>query len=219
MKTAYQFATGCTAAAGMILSLIAIPDPLKAEGRDGFNNSRAAIERPQPVAYQPESRQGLPTYSPQEIMAAGHNFFGKTTSGFAKVVDHSFGYQGAPTAYIVGEEASGAILGGLRYGEGTLHMKNGHRQKIYWQGPSLGFDVGGNGSRTMVLIYKMQSPEQIFDRFGGIEGSAYLVGGAGVNFQRSRELVLAPIRTGIGARLGANIGYLKYTRQPTWNPF
>ena len=203
----------------MLLSLVAIPNPLMAESRDGFENSRSALERPQPAAYQPASGQRAATYSPEEIVTAGHNFFGKTTGGFAKVVDHSFGYAGAPTGYIVGEEAAGAFMGGLRYGEGVLHMKNGHQQKVYWQGPSLGFDFGGNGSRTMVLIYKMQSPEQIFDRFGGIEGAAYLVGGAGVNFQRSKELVLAPIRTGIGARLGANIGYLKYTRQPTWNPF
>ncbi len=219
MKTAYQSAAGCLAAIGMILTLIAIPDPALAEGRDDIDRNTSALISPRPAAYQPASRQNPPSYTPQEIMSAGHNFFGKTTSGFAEVVHHSFGYAGAPTAYIVGEEAAGAFMGGLRYGEGVLHMKNGTKRKVYWQGPSLGFDVGGNGSRTMVLIYKMHSPDQIFDRFGGIEGSAYLVGGAGINFQRTKELILAPIRTGVGARLGANIGYLKYTREPTWNPF
>ncbi|MEM7425910.1 MAG: DUF1134 domain-containing protein [Pseudomonadota bacterium] len=219
MKKAYQFAAGCLAVIGLVLSLAVHSGSASAEGREGFNRSSSALVKPRPAAYQPPSQGNPPSYTRDEILSAGHNFFGKTTSGFAEVVHHSFGYAGAPTAYIVGEEASGAFMGGLRYGEGVLHMKNGTKRKVYWQGPSLGFDVGGNGSRTMVLIYKMRSAEQLYDRFGGIEGSAYLVGGAGINFQRSKDLVLAPIRTGIGARLGANIGYLKYTRRPTWNPF
>jgi hypothetical protein len=124
-----------------------------------------------------------------------------------------------PTGYIVGEEGSGAIIGGLRYGEGTLFMKDGTREKVYWQGPSIGWDFGGNGSRVLVLVYGVSDPDDLFTRFAGIEGSAYLVGGLGVNFQQSGDVMLAPIRTGVGARLGLNAGYLKYSPEPTWNPF
>jgi hypothetical protein len=159
------------------------------------------------------------TYSTQEIIATGHQFFGKASRGLADAVEYVFRNQGEPTAYIVGEEGSGAFIGGLRYGEGTLYYKDGRKQKIYWQGPSLGFDFGGNGSRTMVLIYNSTDPGDLYERFGGVEGSAYFIGGLGVNFEERGRIVLAPIRTGVGARLGANVGYLKYSRRPTWNPF
>lgn len=159
------------------------------------------------------------TYSTEEIVNVGHGFFGKTTRGLANAVEYVFQKQGEPTAYIVGEEAAGSFVGGLRYGEGTIYYKNGTKQKIYWQGPSVGFDFGANGSRSLVLVYHSQSPEDLYTRFGGVEGSAYFIGGLGVNFQQKDELILAPIRTGVGARLGANVGYLKYSDRPTWNPF
>ncbi|MBI2718175.1 MAG: DUF1134 domain-containing protein [Rhizobiales bacterium] len=159
------------------------------------------------------------TYSTEEILAAGHQFFGKTTRGLAKAVEYVFQYQGEPTAYIVGEEGSGAFVGGLRYGEGTIYYKSGLKQKIYWQGPSVGFDFGANGSRSLVLVYNSESPRDLYNRFGGVEGSAYFIGGLGVNFQEHNGVVLAPIRTGVGARLGANIGYLKYSQRPELNPF
>jgi hypothetical protein len=160
------------------------------------------------------------TYSSEEILLTGHKFFGRTTRGLGEAVEYVFANQGEPTAYIVGEEGSGAIVGGLRYGEGIIYYKSGVRQKIYWQGPSVGFDLGGNGSRTLVLVYNSTVPREIYGtRFGGVEGSAYLVGGVGVNFQKNGEIILAPIRTGLGARLGANVGYLKYSRKPSWNPF
>jgi hypothetical protein len=160
------------------------------------------------------------TYSSDEIVLAGQKFFGKTTRGLAEAVEYVFSSQGEPTAYIVGEEGSAAIIGGLRYGEGVIYYKSGPRYKIYWQGPSIGFDFGGNGSRALVLVYNSLAPGDIYEeRFGGVEGSAYLVGGLGVNFQKNRDIILAPIRTGVGARLGANVGYLKYSREPTWNPF
>ena len=169
-----------------------------------------------PVAADPQSD----TFSPEEMVATGHQFFGKTTRGLAKAVEYAFEKQGRPSAYIVGEEGSGAVFGGLRYGEGTIYYKNGTRQHIYWQGPSIGLDLGGNGSRALVLVYNSTSPGQLHDnRFAGVEGSAYLVGGLGVNFQKYQDITLAPIRTGVGARLGANIGYLKYTKKPDWNPF
>lgn len=159
------------------------------------------------------------TYTNEEILGVGHQFFGKTTRGLAKAVEYIFEREGQPTAYIVGEEGAGAFVGGLRYGEGTIYYRNGTHQHIYWQGPSLGFDFGANGSRTLVLVYNSSSPEDLYDRFAGVEGSAYVIGGVGVNFQRRDEITLAPIRTGVGARLGANIGYLKYSARPNWNPF
>ena len=159
------------------------------------------------------------TFSSDEIVSKGHHFFGSTTKGLAQAVEHIFAKAGRPRGYIIGEEGAGAFVGGLRYGEGTLYIKNGPRQKVFWQGPSVGFDFGGNGSRTLVLVYDIDTPRDIFSRFVGVEGTAYLVGGFGVNFQSNEKLKLAPIRTGVGARLGANVGYLKYTSRPTWNPF
>jgi hypothetical protein len=159
------------------------------------------------------------TYSTEEILAAGHQFFGKASRGLAKAVEYVFQSQGEPTAYIVGEEGAGAFVGGLRYGEGTIYYKDGTKQKIYWQGPSVGFDFGANGSRSLVLVYNSSTPRDLYERFGGVEGSAYLVGGLGVNFQRHDDIILAPIRTGVGARFGANVGYLKYSGKPNWNPF
>jgi hypothetical protein len=159
------------------------------------------------------------TYTTDEIVDAGHRFFGKTTRGLADAVEYVFQNQGEPTAYIVGEEGSGAIIGGLRYGEGTIYYKSGISQRIYWQGPSVGFDFGGNGSRSLVLVYNSDSPRDLYRRFPGVEGSAYFIGGVGVNFQKNQDIVLAPIRSGVGARLGANVGYLKYSRKPNWNPF
>ncbi|MGI9372523.1 MAG: DUF1134 domain-containing protein [Hyphomicrobiales bacterium] len=208
------------AMAGLMIAAAALLAPAHSESPDESFKERASTPRTQPVAYNSYSDpNAAETYSSQEILDAGHGFFGKTTQSFAKVVEHSFGIAGAPSGYIVGEEASGAFFGGLRYGEGVLHMKDGTREKVYWQGPSMGFDVGGNGSRTMVLVYYMRNSGELYQRYSGVEGSAYLIGGVGVNFQRSKTLLLAPIRTGIGARLGANIGYLNYTKEPTWNPF
>jgi hypothetical protein len=166
-----------------------------------------------------KQRNSAETYSTEEILGKGHEVFGKGSRGIAKAIEYVFQSQGEPTAYIVGEEGSGAFVGGLRYGEGTIYYKNGETQRIYWQGPSVGWDFGGNGSRTMVLVYGSDNPEDLYERFGGVEGTAYLVGGIGVNFQRRDNITLAPIRTGVGARLGANIGYLKYSSKATWNPF
>lgn len=163
--------------------------------------------------------QQTETYSPDEIVTTGHQFFGKTSRDLARAVESVFEKQGEPTAYIVGEEAAGSFVGGLRYGEGTIYYKNGTKQRIYWQGPSVGFDFGANGSRSLVLVYNSTSPADLYTRFAGVEGSAYLIGGFGVNFQQNDQIILAPIRAGVGARLGANVGYLKYSQRPSWNPF
>jgi hypothetical protein len=181
----------------------------------------ASIVMPAPLLAQTTGSTGgdRDTYTSEEVLLKGHEVFGKASRGIGQAIEYVFQNQGEPTAYIVGEEASGAFVGGLRYGEGKIYYKNGTTQKIFWQGPSLGFDFGGNGSRTMTLVYNSSSPEDLYDRFGGVEGSAYIVGGMGVNFQRRNHIILAPIRTGVGARLGANVGYLKYSPNPRWNPF
>jgi hypothetical protein len=159
------------------------------------------------------------TYSDNEILDAGHRFFGKTTKGLAKVIAYAFQRSGRPNAYILGEEGGGALIAGLRYGEGTLYTKWGEQAKVYWQGPSIGYDFGAEGAKTMILVYGLRNIDEIYERYAGIDGSAYLVGGVGITFQKRGRVTLAPIRTGVGVRLGANVGYLKYSRTPTWNPF
>lgn len=159
------------------------------------------------------------TYSQNEILKAGHGFFGSVSKGLASVVEYAFRKSGRPNGYILGEDAGGAFVAGLRYGEGTLYTKDAGSHKVFWQGPSIGYDFGGEGSKTMVLVYNLRDPHQIYKRYAGVQGSAYIVGGVGIQFQTHGNVTLAPIRAGIGLRLGANIGYLKYTRSPTWNPF
>jgi hypothetical protein len=158
-------------------------------------------------------------YTMSEIVGEGHRFFGATAGGLASVIENAFKTYGLPNGYILGEEGAGAFIGGLRFGEGTLFTKNAGDHRIYWQGPSLGFDVGGDGARTMMLVYNLPSVEAIHGRFGGVTGSAYLVGGVGMTVLQRDDIVLVPVKTGVGARLGVNLGYLKLTPMPTWNPF
>jgi hypothetical protein len=162
---------------------------------------------------------GDSTFSMEEIKGTGHRVFGKVSVGFAKVVEHAFSRYGRPNGYILGEEAGGAFVAGLRYGEGVLYTKDAGEHRVYWQGPSIGYDFGAEGSKTMVLVYDLRSPGEIFNTYAGVDGSAYFIGGVGITYLSRDNVVLAPIRSGVGLRLGANVGYLKYTRQPTWNPF
>ncbi|HUS97436.1 MAG TPA: DUF1134 domain-containing protein [Hyphomicrobiaceae bacterium] len=169
--------------------------------------------------YGEDTRSPSKSYSENEIMDAGHRFFGSVSKGLAKAIARVFQQSGRPNGFILGEDAGGAFIAGLRYGEGILHTKHAGSRRVFWQGPTVGYDFGGEGSRTMVLVYNIERPSDIFRRFGGVQGSAYLVGGVGVQLLKSGDITLAPIRSGLGLRLGANIGYLKYTRRPTWNPF
>ena len=169
-----------------------------------------------PAAAQ-QQQQGQ--YSSNEILDSGHRFFGTVSRGLAQVVEKAFSQFGQPNGYILGEEASGAFVAGLRYGEGTLFTKNAGDLRVYWQGPSVGFDAGGEGARTMMLVYNLPSTEAIYERFGGIDGSAYFIGGFGMTALTANNVVLVPIRSGVGLRLGANLGYLKFTPKATWNPF
>lgn len=158
-------------------------------------------------------------YSAQEIVDSGHQFFGATSGGLASLVEKIFSTYGLPNGYVLGEEGSGALVGGLTYGEGTLYTKNAGDHKLFWQGPSLGWDFGGQGSRTMILVYNLDDVNSLYKRYAGVAGSAYVIAGLGFNVLKNGNVLLVPVRTGVGARLGINVGYLKVTQGPTWNPF
>ena len=159
------------------------------------------------------------TYDQDSILKDAADFFGQSTEGLAKVIEKAFKDHGRPNGYIKGQEASGAITIGLRYGDGTLKLKKGATRKVYWQGPSIGFDLGANVSKVFVLVYHLPSTEKIFQRFPAVDGSLYYVGGVGINYQQRDNIILAPIRLGVGLRAGASIGYMHYTRTKTLNPF
>lgn len=165
------------------------------------------------------AQQGRQTYSSAELVQAGHQFFGDVSSGLASAIERAASNYGQPNGYILGQEGSGAVFGGLRYGEGTLYTRNAGNAPVYWQGPSFGLDFGGDGARTTILVYNLTSIQSLYKRFGGVNGSAYFVGGFGITALRDDNITLVPVRTGVGARLGINVGYLKFTAQPTWNPF
>ena len=159
------------------------------------------------------------TYDQDEIYKEASGFFGKGAEGLADVLNKVFSEKGRPNGYIKGEEASGALVVGVRYGKGTLVMKNGARRKVFWQGPSIGFDVGANASKAFVLVYDLKKTDDIFQRFPGVEGTLYFVAGVGVNYVSTDNIDLAPIRFGLGWRQGANIGYMNITRKSSWIPF
>ena len=158
-------------------------------------------------------------YTRDEIVSSVSDFLGVTAEAAGGAVERVFKNNGRPTAYIAGEEGSGAIGVGARYGRGLLYMKGREPTEVFWRGPSVGWDFGGNASRVFTLCYMLDDPRDIFQRFPGVEGSAYFIGGLGVNYQRTDEIVLAPIRAGVGFRLGANIGYLAYSRKRNYIPF
>ena len=158
-------------------------------------------------------------YEEGDIVSAAESFFGEGAQGLADVLNKVFSEQGRPNGYIEGEEGGGAFGVGVRYGQGTLNMNNGTTRKVYWRGPSIGFDVGGNLAKTFVLIYDLPSIESAFQRYPGVEGSLYFIGGVGVNYNRSGDIVLAPIRFGVGWRQGINVGYLHLAEEASWIPF
>jgi hypothetical protein len=159
------------------------------------------------------------TYSRGEIVDAVSDFFGMTTAAVAKVVERVFSDLGRPNAYIKGEEGGAAIAVGLRYGDGYMYRKKYRSMKVYWRGPSLGFDLGANVSKCFTLVYRIRRQEEIFQRFPGVDGSYYFIAGIGVNYQRSGRISLAPMRTGLGLRAGVNVGYLAYQREGGILPF
>ena len=188
--------------------------------------ARAQGQRPN-GGYQPPPQQTpnypveqpAETFSRDEIVNNVSDFLGVTAEAAGGAIERVFKDNGRPTAYIAGQEASGAISVGVRYGKGLLYMKNREPLEVYWQGPSVGWDMGGNASRVFTLCYNLHYPEILFQRFPGVEGSAYLVGGLGVNYLQSDDVILAPIRAGVGLRLGANVGYLGFSRKRRVWPF
>jgi hypothetical protein len=158
------------------------------------------------------------TFTPNEIVKAGSDFFGISTEVMAKAVQRVFEDLGQPDAYIKGDEGSGAVIVGLRYGSGWLIRKSFDPEKVYWRGPSIGFDVGGNGSKVFTLIYNLKEKRRLFQRFPGVEGSFYFIAGVGVNYLRSGGVTLAPMRTGIGWRAGVNAHYQVYSDRRDWFP-
>src|SRR6266436_5736000 len=185
--------------------------------------SAPPVAQPQaPQAQSPEYQaQQAPGahYSSNEIVDAGHRFFGTISRGLAQIVEKAGSQFGLPNGYVLGQEAGGAVVAGLRYGEGILYTKNAGDLRVYWQGPSLGFDFGGDGARTMMLVYNLPATDAVYQRFVGIDGSAYFVGGLGMTALTASNMIVVPIRSGVGFRLGANVGYLKFTPTSTWNPF
>jgi hypothetical protein len=158
-------------------------------------------------------------YTIDEIREATRGFFGTISTNLGSVLEHAFRNSGRPSAYVLGTEGGGAFLAGVRYGSGTLYLRSGGTEKVYWHGPSIGSDFGAEGSRTLFLIYRLKEPAGLYRGFTGIDGTAYLVGGVGITFLKGGEVIMAPIRSGLGLRLGASIGYVRFTPRPTWNPF
>lgn len=196
MRAGFRFAAAICLAAGLLLSM-EIPSA----------DAQSAPPR--------EHDQ----YSSDELVNSGHRFFGGVSRGLAQIIERATAQWGQPNGYILGQEGSGAVVAGLRYGEGTLYTKNAGDRKVFWQGPSVGFDWGGAGSRTMMLVYNLPATDAIYERFAGVDGSAYLIGGLSATALTANNVVIVPISSGVGLRLGANIGYLKFTPSSTWNPF
>ena len=159
------------------------------------------------------------SFSQNELVGSGHKFFGNVSRGLALTIEEAVRRWGEPNGYVLGQEASGAFVGGLRYGEGQLYTRNAGDRRVFWQGPSIGFDFGGEGARTMMLVYNLPVVDALYQRFAGIDGSAYFIGGFGFTALTAGGIMVVPIRTGVGWRLGVNLGYLKFTPQATWNPF
>ncbi len=172
------------------------------------------------IASRAMAQDGRPQkFETKQVIDSGHQFFGAISRGLAQAVESATRRWGQPNAYILGQEGSGAFVAGARYGEGIMYTRNAGDTKVYWQGPSLGFDAGADGDRTMMLVYNLPSVGAMFRRYGGINGSAYLVGGFSLTALTANDIVVVPIKSGVGARLGVNLGYLKFTQQSTWNPF
>jgi len=159
------------------------------------------------------------SFSQNELVGSGHKFFGNVSRGLALTIEEAVRRWGEPNGYVLGQEASGAFVGGLRFGEGQLYTRNAGDRRVFWQGPSIGFDFGGEGARTMMLVYNLPVVDALYQRFAGVDGSAYFIGGFGFTALTAEGITVVPIRTGVGWRLGVNLGYLKFTPQATWNPF
>ncbi len=191
--------------------------PVNTKSNDAYSPPPVADALPPIAIAQPPEQDG---FTVDEIQAATRGFFGTISTSLAGVIEHAFKTSGRPTAYVLGTEGGGAFLAGLRFGQGTLFMRQQpETREVFWHGPSLGTDFGASGSRTMFLIYGLKDPPGLYRSFTGVDGSAYFVGGVGITFLKGGDVLMAPIRSGLGLRVGANIGYLRFTDKQTWNPF
>lgn len=210
------------AAAAVLLAACVAAVPAGAQPNDAY------VPPPTGDTYgQPDGTYAAPppapgqnnTYTSEELIHEGHSFFGGVSQGLASIIEQAVSEYGLPNGYILGQEGSGAFIAGLRYGEGNLFTRNAGQHKVYWQGPTIGPDIGGNGDRVMMLVYNLPSVDAVYDRFLGVEGSAHVVAGFGMTVLGRDGIYVVPIVSGVGARLGVNFGYLKITARPTWNPF
>jgi hypothetical protein len=196
------------------------PDPsFRFSRRSMLRMAAGGLAFSAPRAFAIPDRAPPEAYSGNEVVDSGHRFFGAISRGLGEGVETLTSKWGRPNAYILGQEAGGAFIGGLRYGEGEMFTRNAGRRRVFWEGPSLGFDAGADGDRTMMLVYNLPAVEAIHQRFAGIDGSAFFIGGLGFTSLSAGDVVVTPIRSGVGARLGVSLGYLKFTPAPTWNPF
>jgi hypothetical protein len=214
------------AAPGTALPPAAPPAPLPPAASGWSTDTKSAppttgeiAMAPLPSPSDPGARADAEGYTIDEIRAASAGFFGQVSANLGSVIEYLFANSGRPAGYVLGTEGGGAFLAGVRYGSGTLYLRSGRTQEIFWHGPSAGFDVGVEGSKTLFLIYKLKAADELYSSFTGIDGSAYLVGGVGATLVTNGTVVMAPIRSGIGLRLGANLGYIRFTPKATWNPF
>ena len=225
VRRAHAESTGAQGCSGGALPRRGGPRPPVAGGWSTDTTTTGAARpgdvamAPLPPLADPASPADAEGYTIDEIRAASAGFFGQVSANLGSVIEYLFANTGRPTGYVLGTEGGGAFVAGVRYGKGTLYLRSGGTQPVFWHGPSVGFDVGGEGSKTLFLIYKLAAPEELFTSFTGIDGSAYLVGGVGATLVTNGTVVMAPIRSGIGLRLGASLGYIRFTPRATWNPF
>jgi hypothetical protein len=184
-----------------------------------FNTTGIAEAASSNTAKSKNTKEDPNAYDEGTIFGIADGFFGQSSKALGKVIQKAFADLGRPNAYIVGDEVSGAIAVGLRYGDGTITNKTEGTRRVYWKGPSAGFDLGGNASKTFTLVYHLDKLDDIYHRFPGVDGSVYYIAGVSMNYQQRGHVILAPIRVGVGLRLGANVGYLHYTRKRSWIPF
>ena len=178
-----------------------------------------ALSAAEPANPKTPPAKGSATYKEDEVLKEAQKFFGAGAKGIADVIAKAFKEQGQPNGFIKGEEAGGAVAVGLRYGKGTLQMKSGATLPVYWKGPSIGFDFGGNAAKTFVLVYNLPSTDKLFQRYPGVDGSLYFVGGVGLHYVRRDDITLAPVQFGVGWRQGAAVGYMHFTKKKSYNPF
>ncbi|MCU6455851.1 EipA family protein [Sphingomonas sp. A2-49] len=195
------------------------PAPQDQQAAPGFDPSATPASPAQQEARVEATTRAADTYPREDLLAAGEGVFGKGAAGLAGLLEKVLKDQGQPNAYIAGREAAGAFIVGLRYGSGIMSHKVEGQQPVYWTGPSVGFDVGGDANKVFVLVYNLYDTAELFHRFPAAEGRLYLVGGFAATYLRRGNIVLIPIRLGVGYRAGVNVGYMKITRKAKWMPF